>query len=206
MKTIAVVSQKGGAGKTSFCAHLAIQAQMNKKSVVWIDLDPQGSLTSFYREREEEAPLLLQSDAKSLKQHLQLCANDGIDLVFIDTPPSTSKEVVQAIKLSNFVVVPVRPSVLDILAIEQSVDLIESLGKDALIVLNQVNKSAKDARDARVALEGFELPLADIEVPMLVKFARVMISGNTINETEPKSKEAKIIRKLWAEILEEMEA
>lgn len=205
MNVIAVVSQKGGAGKTSFCAHLAVEVQRQKKSVAWIDMDPQGSLTSFYREREAETPLLLQSDAKSLKEHLRLCEQDGIEFVFIDTPPSTSKAVTEAVKRCHFALVPVRAGVLDILAIEQTVDLLESLGKDALLILNQVNTSARDAKDARVALSGFEIPIAELEVPLRVQFSRPMITGQVINELHTKRKESQIIQNLWKEISHTME-
>src|SRR5215210_4178242 len=57
MKTIIVNSQKGGSGKTTLCAHLAVQAERAGDGPVFlIDTDPQGTLSTWHEKRQAEEP------------------------------------------------------------------------------------------------------------------------------------------------------
>ncbi len=52
-KIITVAQQKGGAGKTTLAAHLAVAYTAMKKRVVAVDIDPQQSLSRWYELRQE---------------------------------------------------------------------------------------------------------------------------------------------------------
>src|SRR6204780_4888124 len=56
MRTIAFTTQKGGAGKTTLAASLAVAAAQAGETVIALDLDPQGSLASWGDRREGEGP------------------------------------------------------------------------------------------------------------------------------------------------------
>ena len=52
MKTVAIISQKGGSGKTTIAVHLAVCAELSKKRAAIIDLDPQASALEWHTRRE----------------------------------------------------------------------------------------------------------------------------------------------------------
>lgn len=62
MRVIAIVSRKGGSGKTTLAGHLAVAAEQNGAGPVAImDTDPQASLTDWWNARENDAPLFVQT-------------------------------------------------------------------------------------------------------------------------------------------------
>ena len=54
MKVLAVLSQKGGVGKTTLATSLAVAAETAGKSVALIDLDPQAT-ASFWHDTRGKA-------------------------------------------------------------------------------------------------------------------------------------------------------
>ena len=59
MRTIAVVSQKGGAGKTTLALHIAVAAELAGYSTVLLDMDPQGTAEAWSDWREEAPPVVI---------------------------------------------------------------------------------------------------------------------------------------------------
>ena len=51
MRALALTTQKGGAGKTTLAASLAVAAHQDGEQVLAIDVDPQGSLWSWSQRR-----------------------------------------------------------------------------------------------------------------------------------------------------------
>ena len=86
MKVIGLLSRKGGVGKTTIALHLAVLAQEAGRRTLLVDLDPQRSAAGWWRAREAETPLLLETDPASLRAMLEAAREDNIDLVVIDTP------------------------------------------------------------------------------------------------------------------------
>src|SRR5215212_3813373 len=62
MNIIVVASQKGGAGKTTLLRSLAVAVHQIGQATAILDTDPQGSLTSWWNRREEQAPALVKID------------------------------------------------------------------------------------------------------------------------------------------------
>ena len=56
MKVVAVVSQKGGSGKTTLAVHLATCAHLSGQKVALVDLDPQATARRWGDRREVEGP------------------------------------------------------------------------------------------------------------------------------------------------------
>lgn len=198
MKVISLLTRKGGSGKSTLTTHWAVEAARTKGSQsVIIDFDPQGSCSSWYSKREAETPLLIQSNPQLVKDHLEACRNDGVDFVLIDTTPDISAIAVYAARVSDLVVIPVRPSVLDMEAINASVELVQGVSKPAVMVLNQTPPGSTVAEEAAIALQQYGLTICPVAIVNRIAFSRSMIDGRTAREIEPSGKAAKEIKDSW---------
>ena len=114
MQVISLLSRKGGSGKTTLAVHWAVEAGLGgKKRVVLVDMDAQQSCSSWFTKRDAETPLLIVSAPGNIKEHIEVCRADGVDWVIIDTEPNIDSSAVHAAIVSDLVVIPSRPSVLD---------------------------------------------------------------------------------------------
>jgi len=153
MKVIAVTSQKGGTGKTTLSGHLAVQAaRAGAGPVALVDSDPQGSLTQWWNARQQDTPVFVQTSIASLATDLTRLADDGIALVFIDTPPAITFAIIEVIKVADLVVIPVRPSPHDLAAAGTTVDMVEQLGKPMVFAINGASPRARITGEAAIAL------------------------------------------------------
>jgi chromosome partitioning protein len=134
MKTIVFAGTKGGAGKTTLAFNVAIEAAKTE-SVFLADMDPQRSLETFAERRPGDNPALIR-DVKSLKQTVSDLkkTGEGRAYLIVDSPGSFMKIVRDAIAAADCVVVPVRPSPLDILASEDITPILNEFGKMAITI------------------------------------------------------------------------
>jgi chromosome partitioning protein len=134
MRVIAVAATKGGVGKTTIASALAVRAAEDNKRVALLDLDPQESLASWWDRRKSENPKLFEVDATT--EAIDLLTAEGWDFVFIDTPPAKIELVEGGIAVADLVLIPCRPSALDIEQADIAVELCEAHGKPYAFVLN----------------------------------------------------------------------
>ena len=117
MFVIAVSSQKGGSGKTTLAAHLAVQAdRCDLGPVAMIDTDPQGSLADWWNVRQAITPHFARTSVSTLAQDIGRLRNLGMSYVFIDTPPAITATIRDVVELSDLVIIPTRPSPHDLRA------------------------------------------------------------------------------------------
>ena len=118
MKTIVVAAQKGGAGKTTLARNLAVAATQDGRTVLCLDLDPQGSLRAWWEGREADAPAMLDRDPAphALRATLN-AAQAQFELCIIDTPPAAPEWLADALGAADLVLIPVRPSPDDLRAV-----------------------------------------------------------------------------------------
>lgn len=94
MKIIVLASQKGGAGKTTLAAHLAVAAEKaGDGPCVLIDTDPQASLAAWWNVRQDERPSFAPTTLKELPGKLEALASAGYAYAFIDTPPAITESI-----------------------------------------------------------------------------------------------------------------
>ena len=106
MKTIALLAQKGGTGKTTMALHLAVEAgRTSRQPVVVIDLDPQKSAARWYAKRESDNPILIDPGNRNLADVLDICRDDGVGLVLIDTAPHALADASAAASVADLVVI-----------------------------------------------------------------------------------------------------
>jgi chromosome partitioning protein len=138
MKTIAVVSQKGGVGKTTAVIQIGFAAHQAGLVTVIIDLDPQGTAAKWGGRRDGDGPCVLGDQASRLAVILETARAHGADLCIIDTPPSAEDIALQAAMISDFVLIPTRPSGLDVEAIQTTLEMAENLGRPGAVLVNSV--------------------------------------------------------------------
>jgi cellulose biosynthesis protein BcsQ len=119
MRIIGMLSRKGGSGKTTLAVHLAVLAQQAGRRTLLIDLDPQHSAADWWRAREADTPQLVETDPGGLRDVLEAARADGVDLVVIDTRPSAEHDAALVAGLSDLILVPTRPAILDLRAIRR---------------------------------------------------------------------------------------
>jgi chromosome partitioning protein len=190
---IALLSQKGGAGKTTLAVHLAV---CGGDSLI-IDTDKQKSAAGWWRERDGALPELVTATAQSVPKALETTKRQW---VFIDTPPRHEEALRAICAVSDFILIPARPGILDLRAIADTVGLVDS--KAAVIVLNScpVRRGFGEASvvaEARSALSVYGLPVCPVIVSQRVAFSHALNGGLAVTEFEPEGKAAGEIRKLW---------
>jgi chromosome partitioning protein len=197
MKVIAVVSQKGGAGKTTLALHLAVSAERHGQSVVIIDLDPQASATAWKDSRPGESPVCVAIPASRLAHALSTAKAGGAALCIIDTAPHSEGAAIAAARAADVVLIPCRAGILDLRAIGTTAEIVKLAGKPAFVVLNATPPGATrmlaDAREA-VAVHGIEV--APVAIGQRAAFGHSLTAGKTAEEYDKGGKAAQEIELL----------
>jgi chromosome partitioning protein len=204
MICVALVNSKGGVGKTTLTAALAVRAAKDSKRVAMVDLDPQRSLAAWFTDRTGGAKGLNRNpeiyagekDAASAREKLEIA---GTDWVFLDGPPAHLNTVRGMARVADLVVVPVKPSALDVLATVETVEICRQIGVPHFAVLNDCDGVLP--REAREALTMIKIPVAATEIAHRVAHVVAMGHGKTVGELGSKGTAAAAeIDALWAEI------
>ena len=125
MKKIALIAQKGGVGKTTMAVNLAVAA--GPKTALF-DLDPQESAVIWADRRKAEAPHVEFLTERRLPDGLAAAEKQGFSLAIIDTPPAAGPQAFTAAQAADLVLIPCRPSLVDLDAIRRTAQLIKSAG------------------------------------------------------------------------------
>jgi chromosome partitioning protein len=203
MDILGLLSRKGGVGKTTLALHLSVIAQDAGLRVLLIDLDPQGSAAAWWQAREADTPQLDVAQPGQLERLLEKARTVGFDLVIIDTRPSVEADAVHVAAMSNYLLIPTRPAILDLRAILATLDIVKGGRHRASIILNACPAprggigEASSVTDARKALKAFGVPVAPVSIVQRAALAHALVSGQAVSETDPDSKATKEFRALW---------
>lgn len=204
-RIITVAQQKGGAGKTTLAAQLAVTWAKRGNTVAVVDIDPQRSLASWHAWRVENqadsAPLHL-SDVAGWRLGTELDRLRGrFDLVIVDTPPHAETEARAAVRAGDVVLLPVQPSPMDLWATRTTVDMAAKENTEALIIMNRMPPRGKlpDMMLEKLLEEG--LPIAHTKLGNRVAYAASMMEGKGVVEYQPSSTAAREIGALATEVL-----
>jgi chromosome partitioning protein len=166
MNVIVFASRKGGSGKSTLAAHLAAHVHKATKPILLVDADPQGSLTLWHKLRGTNEPPI-KSAVNSVSGIVAAAKRDGVEWVFIDTPPNLSAVVDDAIRNATMVIIPARPGVFDVNAVQETIQTCRSARKPYAVVVN----GAPAERD------GVESRIVTIAREALAKFRAPVWSG-----------------------------
>lgn len=204
MKILSVITQKGGAGKTTIATALAVAAELDGKSTAILDLDDQATACFWSDTREAPTPAVKDVKPVRLPQALTALENAGCDLVIMDCPAVHRDIAMDAAEPSDFVLIPTRADVFDIRSMVQTVDLMKSIGKPCSVVLNFCPPVGKEVRDAKEGITAAGVALCPVELHHRKAYARAQQRGMTAQETEPGSLAAQEIIALYSYILDQL--
>jgi chromosome partitioning protein len=124
-KIIAVLNQKGGAGKTTIATNLAHALQLEGHKVILVDSDPQGSARDWNAASDGALVKVIGMDRSTLAKDI-LAVVDNHDFIIIDGAPQIADLAIAAIKCADMILIPVQPSPYDIWACEDLVEIIKA--------------------------------------------------------------------------------
>lgn len=207
MPTIAFLSQKGGAGKTTLATCVARQLQLDGRDVILIDSDPQGSARDWRAATEQETVLVVGLDRPTLEKDVKALSGSSNKWVIIDGAPRNEAMTVSAIKAADLVVIPMQPSPYDVWATEDLVSVIKARqevtdGKPkAAFVLSRVIRRTELSRDVHSALDEMGIPVFHADITQRQIYPKAAAVGMTPSDIEPKGEAAKEIQTLTNEIV-----
>jgi chromosome partitioning protein len=197
MQVIVLASQKGGVGKTTLAAHLAVAAEAaGDGPAVLIDTDPQGSLSAWWNVRAAATPALAPSSIAELAGKLAQLAAAGYAVAILDTPPAITEAIGAVVVSADLVLIPTRPSPHDLRAVGRTVALVRAAGKPFVFAVTQAKPNTRLTVQAMAALSEHGA-VAPAIVHDRVDFAASMIDGRTVQEIDPKGRSAAEMAELW---------
>jgi chromosome partitioning protein len=209
MNVIVVASRKGGSGKSTLTAHLAAHANKSSRPCLLVDADPQGSLTLWHGLRGTGEPAL-KSGLRGVADIVKAARSD-YEWVFIDTPPLMSAAVTEAIRSATLVVIPTRPTVFDLNAVRETIDLCRTSRKPYAVVINAAPSKREDVESpivtqAREGLEKLRVPVWSGQISNRTNFSIALAAGEGVREYDAESAAAAEISPLWAAIAKSVQA
>ena len=134
MPTIAIVSQKGGSGKTTLSVNLAAAAEAAGHIALIIDTDPQATASQWSAWRSDKAPEVIDSAPPRIQHKVDQAETQGATFIVIDTPPHADSAASRAVEAADLVLIPCRPSAFDLAAIKTTISLVRLFNKPAYVV------------------------------------------------------------------------
>jgi chromosome partitioning protein len=200
MKTIAVISQKGGTGKTTTILNLAAAAYMEGKSVLIVDLDQQASATQWHAAREDKQLHVQPTHPAGLPELLRVAAIQDVDFVFIDTAAKTESDAADAIEVADLVLITCRPSVMDLRAMRNTIRLCQVRAVTPYFVLTQIPAQGTLREEAATALTQLGAKVLPEGLGRRDVFHHCLVDGRAVLEYEPKGKAAQEVTALYRAI------
>lgn len=202
MKTIAILNQKGGVGKTTLSINLARAIQLAGCKVVLIDADPQGSSRDWNSANDGKILPVLGLDRKTIEADIKNI--QGYEYAIIDGAPQLREMAVAAIKAADIVLIPVQPSPLDIWATSDLIELIKERQaiadkpKAAFIVSRQI-QNTQVGKDVRDVLTQSGIKVFENGTFQRVAYSDSLATGSTALDITGKAKEEieSITKELW---------
>jgi chromosome partitioning protein len=206
-KIIAVLNQKGGAGKTTLSTNLARALQLAGDKVLLVDSDPQGSARDWNAAGNGELLPVVGLDRSTLAKDIQ-AIQDNQDWLIIDGAPQIAELAVAAIKCADVILIPVQPSPYDVWACEDLVEIIKTRqevtnGKPkAAFVISRVIKNTQLSKEIGEALDGYDLPVFKHFTSQRVIYPKSAATGSTVLDADASGEAAAEIRAIAQELKE----
>lgn len=205
MTTIAIVAQKGGAGKTTLAINLAAAAERAGEVALIIDTDPQASVCEWASWRKGSPPEVIDSAPPRLAAKIAQAREQGASFIVIDTPPHADLAASKAVEAADLVLVPCRPSAFDLAAIRTTGQLVKLLGKPAALVFTAGPvRAPRIYADATALVESFGIQVCPHIIADRAAFRHASAAGQTVFEFEPEGRAASEINAVHTWLCEQL--
>ena len=209
MNVVVFASRKGGSGKSTLAAQLGSYMAENARPTLLIDADPQGSLTLWHRIRGTQ-DLGLHVGTKHLAATLAKARRAGAEWVLIDTPPNAEAPVTEAIWHADLVVIPMRPGLFDVDAVQTTIQMCRNLKKPYAVVINAApaKNGSEDpmVADARGAVQALDVPTWGGQITHRPELSLSLAHGAGVNEAHSGSAGSEEIGSLWRALTRSFDA
>jgi chromosome partitioning protein len=206
MYVIAIASQKGGAGKSTFAVNLATLADREQAPALLIDTDPQGSLSVWHKARGTRTPLLVSTAASELAEVLETARrHKTIEWVFIDGAAQASDDATAIMNAATLVLIPTRPGVFDLASLPATVSIARRIKRPFFVALNAVPPKRGITESpiviaARKAVRDMGAPVWRGTVAQRAVYAHALASGQAVTEFETSGPAFDEMRLLWRDV------
>ncbi|MFN3573222.1 MAG: AAA family ATPase [Phenylobacterium sp.] len=205
MKTIAVISRKGGAGKTTLAVNLFAALRQAERRTVLADADPLRSTSEALRATPGDGGPVVETSASKLFALTTASARSGVERLVIDTPASPEADIVAAIKLADLCLIVARPTYLDLSAALKTLELVRQLSTRGMVVLNQCPPARRGAEPRSVAatletLRFSGVPVAPRALRARLAYQNAIARGQGVVDYEPEGVAAAEVRSLAAAV------
>jgi chromosome partitioning protein len=205
MLVIAIVSQKGGSGKTTIATLLGAAATADGKTACIIDTDPQATAALWGDWRGDADPEVVTCPPVRLTTILKQLARRGVEVVVIDTPPHADIAAREAIRAADLILIPTRLRAFDLHAMTATAELVRYAGKSAFVILNGVPaRATRWIADATATAQSHGLSVSPLALAERAAFHRSSARGEVASETEPEGKAAAEANALWRWVAEQL--
>jgi chromosome partitioning protein len=209
MNVLVFASRKGGSGKSTLAAHLGSCMAEHSRPTLLIDADPQGSL-ALWHEIRGASGLPPHVGTKHLAATLAKARRDRVEWVLIDTPPNAEASAAEAIWHADLVVIPMRPGLFDIDAVQATIKVCRELKKPYAVVINAAPvKAGSDdpmVTDARGAMQALDVPTWAGQITHSPELSLSLAHGAGVNEFSSRSSGLEEIGSLWRALTRSFEA
>ncbi len=184
----AVISQKGGSGKTTISTNLAVEASLAGKRTMIVDTDPQGSSGTWSDIRDKPFPEVITTQPSRLPREIGRAAENGFDVIILDTPGHTDMSMLTAAQHARLVIIPCRPQVFDLASIRMSLDVCRMAQTPAVIVFSAApTRGHRPIGSARNLLAQEDVPILPVMLRQRTAFAHASSYGLAVSEFAPRS-------------------
>ena len=202
---ISLINQKGGVGKTTVAVNLASGLAETGNRILVVDTDPQGSVVQWHSIVGGGEFEVLHLPSPQLSKELKTVSR-RYDNIVVDSPPAIKEITRSAIEVSNLAIIPIAPSPLDIWSSKETIALVNTLGKkyrklNAKILIYRKIPGTRLGKEARDAMQSYNLDILSTEISQRIVFVEAMIAGLSVLKYAPKSIAANEIRSLCEEIV-----
>lgn len=193
-KTIAILNQKGGVGKTTIATNIGVTLLQRGKKILLVDSDPQGSLRDWNEANEGKIINVVGLDRETIAKDIE-GVKKGYDIVIIDGAPQSSKLAGASIKAADLVIIPVTPSPYDVWACADLVEIVQAKqevteGKPiCYFLISRARKGTNLSTEVKTALADYNFPILQSITTHREVYAKTASDGLTVIN-DPKATEA----------------